>query len=64
MHLRVAGSSGNFSLQSHEIVSKRRDQHAKGKLLLTLNFIVSVGQDPEVLKMLSLTSFYVVHINI
>lgn len=47
-----------------QIVSKRRDQHAKGKPLLTLNFIESVGQDPEVLKLLSLTSFYVVHIKI
>ena len=47
-----------------QIVSKCWDQHAKGKSLLTLNFIVSVVQDPEVLKLLPLTSFYVVHIKI
>ena len=47
-----------------QIVSKRRDQHAEGKPPLTLNFIVSIGQDPEVLKLLSLTSFYVVHVKI
>jgi len=45
-------------------MSKCWDQHAKGKSLLTLNFIVSVVQDPEVLKLLPLTSFYVVHIKI
>jgi hypothetical protein len=38
-----------------KIVWKRRGQQAEGKPSLTLNLIVSVGLDPEVLKMLSLT---------
>jgi hypothetical protein len=47
-----------------QIVSKRRDQHDEGKPPLTLYFIGSVGQGSEVPKLLSLTSFYVVHVKI
>jgi len=47
-----------------QIVSQRRKHYAEGKPPLTLTFIVSVEQDSEVLKLLSLTSFYVVRVKI
>jgi hypothetical protein len=47
-----------------QIVSKRREQYGEIKPPLTLNFIMSVGQDHEMLKLLSLTSLYVGHVKI
>ena len=64
VHLRAARSPGNFVYRVMQIVSKPRDQHAEGKPPLILNFIMSVGQDPEMLKLRSLTRFYVVHVKI